>query len=143
VAYAEATRPASIEVVHVCADDDVAAEVREGWERHGIAAPLTLIDSPYRTVIGPILEHVRRHRERRPSEVVTVYIVDYVIGHWWERFLHNGVAERLRERLVLISGVMITLVPYRLASGERRAAAAPSVRRAPRLVTLIRVALRE
>ncbi|WP_220449804.1 APC family permease [Nonomuraea longispora] len=136
LAYAWATRPTSLEAVHVCTDEEVTRELREGWERYAPAVPLTLIDSPYRTTVSPVLQHARERLARHSGEIVTVYIVEYVIGRWWERVLHNRLAARLRGRLLLISGVMVTLVPYRLASGERRAAGRRPPRRAPRLVLL-------
>jgi hypothetical protein len=98
----------------------VARELREGWERYGPATPLTLIDSPYRTTVEPVLQYVRERLDRHDDEIVTVYIVEYVIEHWWERALHNRLAERLRNQLLRIPGVMVTLVPYRLASTARR-----------------------
>ncbi|MGP4101918.1 APC family permease [Nonomuraea sp. KM90] len=138
LAYAAATRPASLEAVHVCTDEEMTRELRDGWERYAPDVPLTLIDSPYRTTVGPVLQHVRERLARHDGEIVTVYIVEYMTGHWWERMLHNRLAARLRDQLLLISGVMVTLVPYRLASGERRAADRRPPRRAPRLVTLAR-----
>ncbi|MEV0387566.1 APC family permease [Nonomuraea sp. NPDC050643] len=138
VAYAAATRPAGLEAVHVCIDEEVTRELRDGWEHYAPGVALTLIDSPYRTTVGPVLQHVRERLDRHPGEIVTVYIVEYVIGHWWEHVLHNRLAARLRERLLLIAGVMVTLVPYRLASGERRAAEPYPPPRATRLAALAR-----
>ena len=62
--------------------------------------------------------------------MVTVYIPEYVVGHWWEQLLHNQSALRLKGRLLFTPGVMVTRVPWQLRSSER--ARAPTERRARR-----------
>ena len=83
-------------------------------------------------------------RTKNPRDVVTVFIPEYVVGHWWEQLLHNQSALRLKGRLLFQPGVMVTSVPWQLvrpsASGPRdRAAPATTGRRgvavAPRRVT--------
>ena len=65
--------------------------------------------------------------------MVTVYIPEYVVGHWWEQILHNQSALRLKGRLLFTPGVMVTSVPYLLASsGEARAAARARTTRSDR-----------
>jgi hypothetical protein len=41
-----------------------------------------------------------------------------VVGHWWEHFLHNQSALRLKARLLFQPGVMVTNVPWQLGSAE-------------------------
>ena len=50
--------------------------------------------------------------------VGVVYIPQYVLGHWWEQLLHNQSALRLRSRLIFTPGVMVSSVPWQLASSE-------------------------
>ena len=50
---------------------------------------------------------------------MTVYIPEYVVGHWWEHILHNQSALRLKGRLLFTPGVMVTSVPYHLASSTK------------------------
>jgi hypothetical protein len=51
--------------------------------------------------------------------VVTVFIPEYVVGHWWEQVLHNQSALRLKSRLLFQPGVMVTSVPWQLRSSEK------------------------
>ena len=51
--------------------------------------------------------------------MVTVYIPEYVVGHWWEQILHNQSALRLKGRLLFTPGVMVTSVPYLLPSSGK------------------------
>jgi len=50
---------------------------------------------------------------------VTVFVPEYVVGHWWENLLHNQSALRMKTRLLFVPGVMVTSVPWQLASSDR------------------------
>ncbi len=120
LAFARATRPDTLEAVTVNVDEaDTRALVRQ-WEASDITVPLKVIASPYREITRPVLEYVRRVRRENPREVVTVFIPEYVVGHWWEQLLHNQSALRLKGRLLYEPGVMVTSVPWQLNSSERR-----------------------
>ncbi|GAA4559628.1 APC family permease [Planotetraspora kaengkrachanensis] len=119
LAYAKATRPSTLEAVTVSVDADEAARLQEEWDRRGIPVPLKILDSPYREITGPVLEYVKSLRRRSPRDVVSVYIPEYVVGHWWEHLLHNQSALRLKGRLLFKPGVMVTSVPWQLASSDR------------------------
>ncbi|GAA3411096.1 hypothetical protein [Streptosporangium vulgare] len=81
--------------------------------------PLKMLDSPYREITRPILEYVKSLRRRSPRDVVSVYIPEYVVGHWWEHLLHNQSALRLKGRLLFQPGVMVISVPWQLHSSDR------------------------
>lgn len=119
LAYARATRPFTLEAVTVSVDRDEARALAEEWERQGIPVPLKTLDSPYREITRPVLEYVKSLRRRSPRDVVTVFIPEYVVGHWWEQLLHNQSALRLKGRLLFVPGVMVTSVPWQLRSSDR------------------------
>ncbi|ATL72070.1 APC family permease [Nocardia terpenica] len=119
VAYARATRPDVLEAVTVNVDQpDTRALVRQ-WEGSGIPVPLKVIESPYREITKPVVDYVKRVRRASPRDVVTVFIPEYVVGHWWEQLLHNQSALRLKGRLLFEPGVMVTSVPWQLSSSTR------------------------
>ncbi|MGA6204878.1 APC family permease [Nocardia testacea] len=127
LAYARAGRPDTLEAITVNVDeDDTRALVRE-WEKSDNPVPLKVIESPYREITKPVLEYVKRVRKDAPRDVVTVFIPEYVVGHWWEQVLHNQSALRLKGRLLFEPGVMVTSVPWQLSSSARaRAAGEPA-----------------
>jgi amino acid transporter len=134
LAYARATRPSTLEAVTVSVDPEEAQELQEQWDVRELPVPLKILDSPYREITRPILEYVKSIRRRSPRDVVTVFLPEYVVGHWWEHLLHNQSALRLKTRLLFQPGVMVTSVPWQLASSDRlkgrpEPAAAGSVRR--------------
>jgi hypothetical protein len=126
LAYAKATRPSTIEAITINADEAEAALLQEQWHARGIDVPLVLLDSPYREVTRPLLEYIRGRRGQSPRDVVTVFIPEYVVGHWWEQLLHNQSALRLKARLLFEPGVMVTSVPWQLHSSDRLHAASGS-----------------
>src|SRR5580704_15719669 len=121
LAYARAARPARLEALTVDVDDAETQRLREEWDRRGMPLQLTVISSPYREVTRPVIEYVRRLRRESPRDIVTVYIPEYVLGHWWEQALHNQSALRLKARLLLERGVVVASVPYQLQSAARAA----------------------
>jgi amino acid transporter len=118
LAYAMATRPARLEAVTVEVDQNETERLREEWDSKDMPVPLTVISSPFREVTRPVIEYVRRLRRESPRDIVTVYVPEYVVGHWWEQALHNQSALRLKTRLLLERGVVVASVPYQLASAR-------------------------
>jgi amino acid transporter len=127
LAYARATRPDVLEAVTVSVDDAETRDLVHKWEESDISVPLKVIASPYREITRPVLDYVKRAREDAPRTVVTVFIPEYVVGHWWEQVLHNQSALRLKGRLLFMPGVMVTSVPWQLSSSERRKNLQPRV----------------
>ena len=119
LAFARAARPSTLEALTVDVDEEETARLVDAWSQSGISTPLKVIASPYREVTGPILDYVRNLRSESPRDVVTVYIPEYVVGHWWEQILHNQSALRLKGRLLFTPGVMVTSVPYLLQSSGK------------------------
>ena len=119
LAYARATRPDVLEAITVSVDDAETRELVHKWQDSDITVPLKVIASPYREITRPVLGYVKRISKESPRTVVTVFIPEYVVGHWWEQILHNQSALRLKGRLLFMPGVMVTSVPWQLNSSER------------------------
>ena len=118
LAYAKAARPNTLEAVVVDTDAAGTARLLEEWDELGIEVPLKVLYSPYRQIVKPVVDYTRSIKNASPRGVVAVYIPEYVVGHWWERLLHNQSAFRIKSRLLLNPGVTITSVPFRLRSSE-------------------------
>lgn len=125
LAYARATRPDVLEAITVSVDDAETRALVHKWEDSDISTPLKVIASPYREITRPVLDYVKRVSKESPRTVVTVFIPEYVVGHWWEQVLHNQSALRLKGRLLFEPNVMVTSVPWQLSSSERLKTLAP------------------
>jgi amino acid transporter len=119
LSYARATRPSTLEAITVAVDLEESSKLQEDWDAHDLPVPLKILDSPYREITRPVLEYVKSVRRKSPRDVVTVFIPEYVVGHWWEHLLHNQSALRLKGRLLFQPGVMVTSVPWQLVSSDR------------------------
>ncbi len=119
LAYARASRPNSLEALTVDINAEKTAALLEEWDARRIPVPLKVLSSPYREIQRPIVRYVRTVRRESPRDVVTVYIPEYVVGHWWEQLLHNQSALRLKGRLLFTPGVMVTSVPFQLRSSQQ------------------------
>ncbi len=119
LAYARATRPDILEAITVSVDDGETKELVRKWAETDISVPLKVVASPYREITRPVLDYVKRITKDSPRTVVTVFIPEYVVGHWWEGILHNQSALRLKGRLLFEPNVMVTSVPWQLNSSER------------------------
>jgi amino acid transporter len=120
LAFAKATRPDTLTALTVNVDDETTRFLLAEWERHDLPVPLTVLESPYREVTRPIIGYIKQVRADRPRDVVSVFIPEYVVGHWWEQLLHNQSALRLKGRLLFQQGVMVTSVPWQLDSTASR-----------------------
>jgi amino acid transporter len=118
LAFARATRPDTLTALTVATSDDEARRLQLQWADRDVPVPLTVLESPYRDVTTPVLEYVARLRYDHPRDVVTVYIPEYVVGHWWEQILHNQSALRLKGKLLFERGVMVVSVPWQLESSH-------------------------
>ncbi|HET7073638.1 MAG TPA: APC family permease [Mycobacterium sp.] len=125
LAYARATRPDALEALTVSVDDAETRDLVRKWQDSDISVPLKVIASPYREITRPVLDYVKRVSKESPRTVVTVFIPEYVVGHWWEQVLHNQSALRLKGRLLFMPNVMVTSVPWQLSSSERLKAFQP------------------
>lgn len=119
LAYARATRPDTLEAITVNVDEPDTRQLVKEWEASDVTVPLKVVESPYREITKPVLDYVKRVRRDSPRDVVTVFIPEYVVGHWWEQILHNQSALRLKSRLLFQPGVMVTSVPWQLQSSAK------------------------
>ncbi|PVE93966.1 DNA-binding protein [Microbacterium sp. TPD7012] len=140
VDYAVAAKHGKTIAVHVAVDADAATELQKQWADHLMPIPLVILESPYRSFAQPVTQFIKQYRAKHGSSVVTVYLPQYIVGHWWESFLHNRRARRLANQLMLVHGVSITLVPWLLDSSEliygRRSRPLPGQERAGRPVVV-------
>jgi len=116
--YAIAAHHRETRAVHVAVDQDDADRLAAQWREMGLEVPLVVLDSPYRAYADPLIRYIDALREENGPSVVTVYLPQYIVGHWWEVVLHNRRARRLASRLMLVHGVAVTLVPWLLDSSE-------------------------
>jgi amino acid transporter len=117
LAYARALAPDShhLVAVHVTDDADQAHQLQRDWQEWQPEVELVIIESPYRSLAGPLLAYIDALQETYPTDTFTVVLPEYVPSRWWEHLLHNQTALRLKAALLFHPGVVVTNVPYHVA----------------------------
>ncbi|MCQ9164077.1 MULTISPECIES: APC family permease [unclassified Arthrobacter] len=116
VAFARASRPSSLEAITVDLDAAETEQTIADWDRLDIPVPLTVLASPYRETLTPLINHIKTMRRDSPRDLIVVYIPEYVVGKWWEQLVHNQTALRIKTRLHFEPGVVVASVPWQLKS---------------------------
>ncbi|MCT9819384.1 APC family permease [Microbacterium sp. W1N] len=139
VDYALAAKHDKTIALHVAVTKEESDELQAEWQLHGMPVQLLTIESPYRQYAGPVADFIKLYRQKHGPSVVTVYLPQYIVGHWWESVLHNRRSRRIAQQLMLVHGVSITLVPWLLDSSElvygRRSRPLPGDDRAGRITS--------
>lgn len=98
--------------VHVAINDKALPEVRRRWEKYGEGVPLTILNTPHRSLVEPILELVDKILEEDPDQVITVIVPEAVSLKFWHRLLQENVSQQLRTALAQRRNVMVTNARY-------------------------------
>jgi amino acid transporter len=116
LAYARSISP-NVTAVHITDDEAEIEQMRESWKALGSDIPMVIIESPYRSLVGPLLSYLDEIDRQRPDDTLTVVLPEFIARHWWEQILHNQTALRIKAALLFRPGTVVTSVPYHL---ERR-----------------------
>jgi amino acid transporter len=103
-----------VTAVHVGTGDANAEAFRRRWEEAGLRVPLTIIESPYRELIGPLVDYIEQLHVEKGCRTLTVVVPEFVPAHLYELPLHMQTGWRLRTTLWTHPGIVVTSVPYHL-----------------------------
>ncbi|MEX2552590.1 MAG: APC family permease [Actinomycetota bacterium] len=120
MAYAASLHPSALSAMSIQTLPGEAAVLTEQWVRWEIDAPVEIVDSPYRSLMEPVLREVRKLLPN-PNDAVGVVVPEFVVKHWWEALLHNQTAFLIKSALLFEPNVVVINVPFRLGndSGSR------------------------
>jgi amino acid transporter len=102
-----------VTAVHVTDEVDRAEEIRGRFERQVPGIPFVIVESPYRQLVQPLIRYLEFTAERIGDDVLVVLLPEYVSRHWWEKFLYNENARRIRDALLGRKNILVADVPYR------------------------------
>jgi amino acid transporter len=111
LAFARSIAPDAL-AVHITNDADAAAELRDRWSQLGGGAELVIVESPYRALIGPLLRYLDALQRQDPDRRLLIVLSEVVPRHWWDNFLHNQTALRLKLALFFRPNTIVADVPY-------------------------------
>ena len=102
--------------VHVTDDLERAEELRRRFEGQVEGVEFVVLESPYRELIQPFIRYLETAAGRDRDVVTIVLVPERIIRHWWERFLYNQNAHRIRDALTGHPGILVADVPFRRAA---------------------------
>jgi hypothetical protein len=87
------------------------------------AQRLVQVSSPYRSMIGPLLNFIVHTQERHPHRAIAVVIPALAEAHWWDYVLHTRRVRRLESTLLREGGpdLAVVIVPWTLEEPQPEA----------------------
>ncbi len=111
IAFANSVSSTAV-AVHITNDPDDADAMRRRWPDWAGSTELVVVESPYRALIGPLLAYMDALQRQAPERPILVVLSEFVPQHWWENFLHNQTALRLKLRLFRRRNTIVADIPY-------------------------------
>jgi amino acid transporter len=112
--YAQTLSPTA-KAVYVETDPERTRRLEERWGKWGMGVPLIVLNSPYRSLLGPLMEYIDQlQRQRGEHHVVTIVVPEFLPARWWQQLLHNQTALLIKGQLLFRKNVVVTDVPYHL-----------------------------
>jgi hypothetical protein len=116
-----------VEVVHIINTDvePATCELEQKWSalvegparQAGVPPPtLVAVQSPYRMIVSPIMDHILEVSRQNPNRRVAVLIPEYVKLHWYDYLLQNNRGAALKALLLLKGNkrIVVINVPFYL-----------------------------
>ncbi|MGO8862798.1 MAG: APC family permease [Acidimicrobiales bacterium] len=100
--------------LHVSPEEIEAERFQEAWDRWGAHVPLEVVVSPYRAVVGPIVNYIEALHSQRSDLTLTVVVPEIRVRRLWHRLLHDRLGHRLRRGLERHAGIAVADVPFHL-----------------------------
>ncbi len=108
------SRGGDVRAVLVDVDKEETALVEIKWAQWGCGVPLIVLPSPYRSILGALLDYIEEHLEKDPECWLTVVVPEILPARWWQNILHNQRALLLKAALLFKERVVLTDVPFHL-----------------------------
>ena len=122
------TLAADVRAVYVALDPASTNVLQGQWDRWGQGVALAVLESPYRSLLEPLLDYIDEIQREDRSAYVTVILPEFVPRRLWQHLLHNQHALLIKGALLFKPNVVVTSVPFHLG---RRASVSVSVKDHP------------
>jgi amino acid transporter len=117
------TLATDVRAVYVELDPTATDALRRQWKEWGQGVDLIVLESPYRSLMEPLLDYIEELQETEPAAYVTVILPEFVPRRLWQHLLHNQHALLIKGALLFKPNVVVTSVPYHLGRAMEHATA--------------------
>jgi amino acid transporter len=111
--YAKTLSP-DVRAIYVNIDPVATSQLQDDWKQWGQGVSLVVLESPYRSLMEPLLEYMERLDAERPDAYVTVVLPEFVPARWWHHVFHNQRALLIKGALLFKPNTIVTSVPFHL-----------------------------
>jgi hypothetical protein len=111
--YAESIST-DVRAVFVNDNTEQIAALRKEWETWGGSVRLIVLESPFRSIMEPLLDYIDQVEQERTNAYVTIVLPEFVPSQWWHHLLHNQRALLIKGALLFRPNVVVTSVPFHL-----------------------------
>jgi amino acid transporter len=106
-----------VTAVYVAVDPVATQKIKEKWSKWGDGVRLQIIESPYRTLLEPLIEYIDSLAQlNNPSTMLTVVVPEFIPERSLYKPLHMNTAEALRKALLNQYDIVIMDVPYHIGT---------------------------
>jgi amino acid transporter len=117
IQFAESLHPSSLKAMSIQTFSGEAETLTREWAGAPIDIPIEIVDSPFRSLMAPVLSEVRKLKPN-PNDAVGVVIPEFIVKRWWHAMLHNQSAFLIKTALLFEPNVVVINVPYPLGKLE-------------------------
>jgi amino acid transporter len=106
-----------VRAVYITEHPQDGERMEEQWALWDNGVPLVVLESPYRSVVGPLLQYIEQVDQEFKDDdgaLVTVVLPEIVPSKWWHHLLHNNTALLVKGALLFRRGKIVVSVPYHL-----------------------------
>jgi hypothetical protein len=103
-----------VRALYVNVNPAATTVIQHDWADWGRGVPLTVLESPYRSLMEPLLEYIEQ-LAAQPETYVTVVLPEFVPAKWWHHLFHNQSALLIKGALLFKPNTIVTSVPFHLA----------------------------
>jgi hypothetical protein len=101
-------------VLHISTSSERIQKLKEKMQKFAPDLRLVIIESPTRSFDEPLGDYIAAVHSQSPTAFITIVLPEFITAHFWERFLHNRTAARLRGVFEKHPNVTLVMVPYLL-----------------------------
>ena len=103
-----------VRAVYVSLDPATTEAVKREWDIWQRGVQLVVLESPYRSLMEPLLEYIDVIQQEAPDSYVTVVLPEFVPARWWQHIFHNQSALLIKAALLFKERTVVTSVPFHL-----------------------------
>ena len=113
LSYAKAISP-NVTAITVDLDPTATSRLQMQWREWAADVPLVVLDSPYRSVLLPILNYIDQMEKQQDGAYMTIILPEFIPAKWWQHLLHNQTALLIKGALLFRRGKVAISIPYHL-----------------------------